>query len=70
MMGMIGIKAYGKAHTRGVQKYPVFGDSDSAGDFLGNWAARVHRVTKNRCLDIVSIMAIGSKNIQVERLTM
>lgn len=63
-------QAYGKAQTGSMQKQPVFGDSDSAANFIGDWAARVHRVTKDWCLDIVSIGAMSTENIQVEWLTM
>jgi hypothetical protein len=63
-------QAYGKAQTGSMQKQPVFGNPDSAGNFIGDWAARVHRVAKNWCLNIVSIVAMHAENIQVEWLTM
>ena len=59
-------QAYGRAQTGSMQEQPVFGDSDGAGNFIGDWATRVHRVTKNWCLDIISIVATSAENIQVE----
>ena len=67
MIGSKGDKdqAYGKAQTGGMQEQPIFGNSDSAANFLGDLAARVHGVTKNGCLDIVRIAATGAENIRV-----
>lgn len=46
-----------------MQKQPVFGHFDSACNFLGDWAARVYRVAKDGCLDVVRMEAMNAKNI-------